>query len=584
MNNLLDLLKYRYKVSEAYTENQHEEIKKCIADYESAEYKRRGLGKVSTQNTVRTVLDSEGRYVIRIPYIFATHESMLASFFDREPDLVFKGRGKDDYDKEEKLKATYQYLIDKTDFSLFMNETAWWFILTGNTYGGAVFKSETKELPILDEMGNTVMGDDGKPLTRQIYVYNDPILNSYDPLKLYFSPESKFKESAKDVPYFFYKSQMEVDEIKNVYGVEVEPDSTIKVELTGLDREEDDIKRATVYFYQGQIPEQFKKEVKNWRYGNIYNCIFTNNKILLKEELNDKTIRLGSWYRIPNQFFGFGIGKTLRELQKEIIIRRSQQIRFADLNAFPKIAVDGTTEIDEKALLDPRVNTVLTYKQNPPQYLTPPPMSQTILGMDEIARRDAQFVSGMLDLTTANQTTTVDTATGQTIFADAAERRIRQGKRQYGRFLREIVILMLKLAQENWDEEKLISITDFDGNTKDITLTKYDLQDIDFDRDIDIDMENISINKDVLRAQAIQMYDRIKDDPLVDRAKVFKKMLRDGFGEQNPDNYLKSEEEMMQEQMGNMAGMEQMPQPQAGGGQIPTDQQSVASSPFQGLM
>lgn len=581
MNNLLDLLKYRFKVAEAFTENQHEEIKRCIADYESTEYKRRGLGKVSSSNTVRTVLDSEGRYVIRIPYIFATHESMLASFFDREPDLVFKGRGKSDYEKEEKIKAAYQYLIDKTDFSLFMNESAWWFILTGNTYGNAVFKSETRELPMLDEMGQPIMGEDGKPMLRQVYVYNDPVLNVYDPLKLYFSPESKFRESAKDIPYFFYKTQMEVDEIKNVYGVEVEPDSTIKVELPGLDKEEDDIKRATVYFYQGQVPEQFRDEVKDWSYGTLYNCIYTNSKILFLERLNDKTIKIGAWYRIPNQFFGFGIGKTLRELQKEIIIRRSQQIRYADLNAFPKIAVDGTTEVDEKALLDPRVNTVLVYKQAAPQYLVPPEMSQTIVAMDELARKDAQFISGMLDLSTGAQQTTVDTATGQTIFADAAERRIRQGKRQFGRYLREIVILMLKLAQENWDEEKLITITDYDGNAKDIMLTKYDLQDIDFDNDLDIDMENISINKDVLRAQAIQMYDRIKDDPLVDRAKIFKKMLREGFNEPNPDNYLKSEDQMMQEQMGMQEGM---PQPQQGMGQIPQDQQSLQNSVMQGLM
>jgi len=582
MNSLLELLKYRYKVSEAHNKNQHEEIKRCIADYEAAEYKRGGLGKVSSSNTVRTVLDSEGRYVIRIPYIFATHESMLASFFDREPDLVFRGRGQDDYEKEEKVKATYQYLIDKTDFPLFMNETAWWFILTGNTYGGAVFKSETKQVPMYDDMGEVMVDENGKELTREVYIYNDPVLNSYDPLKLYFSPEAKFKENASEVPYFFYKAQMEVDEIKNVYGVEVEPDSTIKIELNGVEKDNDDIKRATVYFYQGQIPEKHKKEVKNWKYGNNYNIIYTDNKILLKEEINEKTIRLGSWYRIPNKFYGFGIGKTLRELQKEIIIRRSQQIRFADLNAFPKIAVDGTTEVDEKALLDPRVNTVLVYKEAPPQYLTPPPMSDTILGMDEIARRDAQFVSGMMDLTNAAQSTSVDTATGQTIFADAAERRIRQGKRQFGRFIREVVILMLKLAQENWDEEKLVSITDEDGMSKEMVLTKYDLQDIDFDRDIDVDLENISVNKDVLRAQAIEMYDRIKDDPLVDRAKVFKKMLRDGFNEQNPDNFLKSEEEVMQEQMQEMQQGD-MPKPSPRNGEMPTSQEAVASTPFQNL-
>lgn len=584
MNSLLDLLKYRFKIAESFTEDQHEELSRCIADYETSEYKKGGLGKVSSQNTVRSALDAEGRYVIKIPYIFATHESMLASFFDREPDLVFRGRGQQDFVKEEKIKAAYEYLIDKTDFQLFMNETAWWFILTGNTYGGAIFKSETKELPVLDEMGETSLDENGKPLTRQVYIYNDPIIYSYDPLKLYFSPESKFKENAKEIPYFFYKTQMELDEIKSVYGVDVEADSTIKVDLERSDKEEEDIKRATVYFYQGQIPSQFKKEVKNWDYKAVYNCIFTNGKILFSEQLNDKTLRLGSWYRVPDKFFGFGIGKTLREFQKEMTIRRSQELRFADTNAFPKIAVDGTTEVDEKALLDPRANRVLVYKDKAPQYLLPPEMSNTLVAMDELARKDAQFVSGMLDLSNASQSTSVDTATGQTIFADAAERRIRQGKRQYGRFIREMVILMLKLAQENWDEEKLIRITDSEGNPKDVTLTRQDLADVDFDNDINVDMENISVNKDVLRAQAIQMYDRIKDDPLVDRAKIFKKMLRDGFNEKNPENFLKTEDQLMAEQQGMMPGQGSMPQPSPEGQGIPESQQAVQSSPFQGLM
>lgn len=598
MNTLLDLLKYRFKIAEGFTQEQHKEVERCVDDYECADGKKGALGKVSAQNTVRAAMDSEGRYLIKIPYIFATHESMLASFFDREPDLVFRGRGQQDYQKEEKIKAAYDYIVDKVDFPLFMNESAWWFILTGNAYGGAIFKSETKEVPILDEMGQPQVDETtGKPATRVVYTYNDPIVYSYDPMKLYFSPESKFKENAKEVPYFFFKTQMELDEIKNVYKEEVEADATLKVDMgNSRENEEDaDIKRATVYFYQGQIPETYKKEVKGWRYGAVYSCIFTGTKILHKEILNDKTMRLGAWYRVPNKFFGFGIGKTLREFQKEIMIRRSQQVRFADLNAFPKIAVDMKQEVDDKALLDPRADVVLLYKDKAPSYLVPPEMNQTIVAMDELARKDAQFVSGMMDISSASQSSTVNTATGQTIFADAAERRIRQSKRQYGRFIREMVILLLKLAQENWDEEKMIQITDEEGNQKEILVTKQDLSDIDFDSDIDVDMENVSINKDVLRAQSIELYDRIKDDPLVDRPKVFKYMLRNGFNEKNPENFLKSEEELAMEQMGQQGMMN--PQAQAGmpidGGQgmpspdgspIPQDQQSVASSPFQGLM
>ena len=83
------------------------------------------------------------------------------------------------------------------------------------------------------------------------------------------------------------------------------------------------------------------------------------------------------------------------------------------------------------------------------------------------------------------------------------------------------------------------TITDDDGNNRDITLTGDDFADINFDTDISISFENLSVNKDVVRQQSIVMYDKIKDDPLVNRQKVFKKMLKDGFGEKNPDQFIK---------------------------------------------
>ena len=76
---LLELLKYRLEVAKSFTKEHQEEVERCVADYE---LKRTEVEKLSLLN------NPNKRYEFKIPYIFATHESMLSSMFDRVPDLV----------------------------------------------------------------------------------------------------------------------------------------------------------------------------------------------------------------------------------------------------------------------------------------------------------------------------------------------------------------------------------------------------------------------------------------------------------------------------------------------------------------
>lgn len=557
--DLLELLKYRRQVAEKYTKPFHEEVKACVDSYELAD---------SEKDVLQALLNVNKRYEFRIPYIFATHDSMLSSMFDRVPELVLKGRGLNDDDKGRKVEAAYNYLVDILNIEQFMTTSAWWFILIGFVSANIGWKTESAEYPLLDDAGLPQFDENGEPLTRVEYTYNDPTLETDDPLRMYWSPESKFDERSVRVPYYFREELMELDEVKAVYGKKVDADATLKID--GLsDSDRDDIKRARVYFYYGTIPEDNKKDVKDWVYNKYYHIVFTNNVVLHKEVLDIPKCSVGRWHGIPTRFFGFGIARLLREFQKELSIRRGQQVRYADLAAFPKIAIEETSKVDENSLLDPRAQPVLTYRDKAPEYLVPPDMSQTVMIAEQKAREDAQFVSGMLDLSKgAQDSTVVKTAYGQSMFAEAAEKRIKQAKRQFARYYKDVVIKLLKLAQQNWDDEKLLSITDNDG-TSFVSVSKEDLSDIDFDKDIDIDLESISVNKDVIRAQAIELYNMTKDDPLIKRDMLFKDLLRFGFDKKNPEQYIDQSalEQMNNPQMaaepaGSVAPEEQpMPQP-----------------------
>lgn len=541
--NLHSLLKSRLSIAKAFTKDWQDNLKGWVKDYEANDANDvNNLISLSYEETINK------RYQFTIPLIFTNVEGMRASMFDRVPDLIIKGRGKMDKEKATKIEATYDYLVDKLDLESFQVTSAWWYILAGMTSSHAEFKSTTREVPLLDDMGTPQFDEAGDPLTRLEYIYNDPVLEIDDPSKIYWSPESEFSIEADTVPYKIKEMQMSVQEVKRLYDKTVEANTEISV--TGFKSDEKsktDTQRVTVYIYYGLIPEENKAEVKGWEYDKPFYIVFTDKVNLYKEKIEseDKGCRIAKWYGVPTKFFGFGIGKILKPFQLEKSIRRGQQLRYGDVASFPKMAIknDGVNEVDTKALADPRQLPFVTYTSEAPSYITPPPLPDVMSQLEQKADQDAQQASGMLDISQgAQQSTTVDTATGQTIFAEAAEKRIRLAKKMFGKYYRSVVILLFKLCQMYWEEEKLMTITDEQGNSQDITVTKEDLSDIDFDKDIDVDVDSITINKDILREQAIALYDKVKDDPLIDRQMVFKEMLRQGFAIKNPETYLKDTE------------------------------------------
>lgn len=557
-SDLLGLLTKRLNIAKKYTENFHDEVKRCVKDYELE----------SSKSLVDQVNNINARYEFKIPYIQATHESYMASIFNRPPDLIIRNRGKYDEEKQKKILATYEYLKDKLDLATFTHETAHWFVLTGWTSAHASFVSEIEEVDGQDpETGEPLLDEMGEVIKVTNYKYNDPVITVGDPLREYFSPESEFSIDGKKIPHSFRSAKMSVDEIEKVYGVKVAPDSELDVDVEDDAKDRGDLERATVYFYYGTLPSSHKSAVKEvtWDADRLYYFIFTKSKVLHAEAINEKPCRYQRWYHTPNKFFGYGLGKTLRESQMELNIRRGQQIKYADLLSNPKLAYEIGTEIDLSAWQDPRATVGAGYKENPPQWIAPPPISETVMLAEQKAREDAQFISGLLDLNKgAQDAVTVKTATGQSIFAQAAERKVERVKQLYFHFYKSMVIYLLKLCRDNWEEEKLVYITDEDPVTGneiafEMKITAQDLSDIDLDSDIDFDVENISVNKDALRAQSIELYDMAKQEMFVDRKKMFKKLLREVWNEKNPDQFIL--DPMAQQQQDMEMGMGMPPAP-----------------------
>ena len=541
--NLHQLLKSRLELAKKFTKDFHDDAKLSVKDYKADKFDgwaNEALGYDELAHSIKY------RYRYTSPLIFTTHEAMTASLFDQPPSLIIKQRGEDDYDNGEIIQAAYEYLVDKLGMEYVMTDAAWWFILIGYAAGHVSYKNDSDEVPIYDEITGEQMTDEmGQAMTRMIYKWDDPIVEIGDPFKEYYSPESKYSVKGDKIPYYFIKKLMDVEEIKQVYKKTVEADAVLEVsdKSEADDIQESDVQRAKTWFYYGEIPRSNRGEVPDWRAGAEYFIVMTEKKIVHKERIPEKYCRLLKWYGPPNEFFGFGIGKVLRQFQQEKSIRRGQQVRYADVAAYPKILIPAGVDYDPKVMNDPRANVSLVYDgESAPSYLSPPDLSNVLTITEEAADRDAQQASGMMDISAAKQESTIKTATGQSIFAEAAERRMRKAKKIFVQWYKELMVLVLKQAQQNWEESKITSITGEDGKRIEIELSRDSLKDIDFDRDVDIDPETVSVNKDVLRAQAVELYNMAKDDPQVDRKSLFKDLIKDGFGKSDPDRYVKDAE------------------------------------------
>lgn len=542
-SNLLKLLNSRKDRAEKFTSDEF--IQRVKDDIDAYEAKMPGINDilgVNSSKRLQTALNYRYNYVI--PMIFTNTEAAKASLFERLPDLIIKGRGKNDEAKSELIEAIYEYLKDKLDLDTFAWQAAHWFILSGFVSATIGFNSQSKKNEVYNEDETPMIDEEtGEVIIEEEFTEDDPTIGVDNPLRTFFAPDSEFDVDAKKVPYKVWWAALDTSEIKEKYGKDVEANYQ---EEFATGKEDDDIKkdcnRVKTYFYCGTVPEEYKDDVESWQPNKIYYIIFTPQEVLHTEEKERKNFKICRWYANPTDFFGYGFGKIGAPFQKEKSVRVGQRIRFADIAAYPKYTVknDGKNKIDVNSLKDPRENLVLFYETDAPGLLQPGNLAGVVSEAEQSADSDAQSAFGLLDLASgAQESSTVDTATGQTIFAEASQRRIKHAKRIFMKFYRACVIELFKQCQDNWSNDKVLKITDEDGVTEDVIVNAADLQDIDFDHDIEINAESVSVNKDVVRQQMIELYDKVKDDPIIDRKIIFKDMLRKGFEINDPDRYIK---------------------------------------------
>ena len=564
--DLITLLNSRRKIAEKFGKKWVDNVKKWNKDY-----------KIETllENKIEG-LDNQ----MQIPYIFSTVESGLPAMFETMPDIVMKQRGKLDRDFTDFTAKVWNYIKDITDIEVKIEEAGINFLVTGlaGAKYGWIFETQevndTQQVQITNPDGSPALHPETQqPLTQEVNnkvnmpIKDIPFIKILSYKEIHFSPESKFTIDDEEnlIPYLVITAIRGKEEIEADFDVKLEDSDLESLDLKEIssdlspDNDKDfvssDLKRGKQHEYYGILPKNLvPKELQDaWSPTKVYYAVFLSGKVIKQpEEIGKKPVILQMNYGLPTEFFPFGEPKVIRELEQDVSLGRSRIADVRDKQG-TKIAIPQGTEVDEQALKRSKDFVIMRFVGGqPPQYIVPPPISDSILVALQQSREDIQMASAQLDIARGGGSNTqIDTATGQKMFADATDKRIGRKRQKLARFIKAFAKNILILCAMNWDIEAFVNITDVDQ--AEIEKNQYieKLKNLGREYDIEIDVESMNSNKQMMAAQSIALYREVKDDPLIVREEVLKFAMKAGFNVPDADRFIKTPDMLAKEAKGS---------------------------------
>lgn len=389
---------------------------------------------------------------IKYPLLFGAYDNFQSVLTSTPPQVVITSDDNNDF-----LKTIYwRGIIDQQKRDLYLDDLKYEFVQSFIVTGKSVYK--VGRMTETGEVEKEVKGPDGKSLvksTSEVVLKNKSFVTVVDPRRVWVSPETRYTGPilGEECPYIIEEMIKTPEYLEDRYDVKIEEDEKEYVTSDDYDGEEkseqtedskDDQKRVRLFAYYGVYQ-------KDGKYYTNYECLFTKKQKIKERELPYDHGKKPYIYLLNfRKFFkakAMGALDAVLDLDQEYNEHMNRIRTYIRRMVNPKWAKTKGAKVDEAALIDPDVGTIVTESTpNAFRPLVPPPIDGSIFEKASAVENLFQFLSSVTYGQSALKQ--VGTATGQEIASQGADTKTSRMVRLLERGHEELLTMLLQLEQQ----------------------------------------------------------------------------------------------------------------------------------------
>jgi hypothetical protein len=381
------------------------------------------------------------------------------------------------------VKYWVDYLLYNNDFDRLVAECAQAAYIMGEAYvlslwnpnKGEVHADWKKEevaakeekrqprLPLLDEEGNQMLGENGEPLWIEKAVYTGDVeLKLGTPLNVIVQSCGDFYEAE----YFFYEEYRYIDELKALYK---DKKDQIKADgqddgldkwrsAAGLPSTREKNKVLVRHFYQKSSPF-----LASGRY-----VISTRHAVLENKPLPDRQSELPisrlTDIDIPGVQRGLSFYTHGKSINATINDLTSMARRNCIVMAHPRWVVPRGSLVKKDALGND-ITTIEFTGPTPPRIEAPPPMSTELNTIRESLKQDLQTILGVFDISRGQVPPNIRSALALQLVDEQEDQRANSSVAKHAALIRDVIQKAIDVAAAYYepDDKRLIPIVGRDN-------------------------------------------------------------------------------------------------------------------------
>ncbi|KKL13214.1 hypothetical protein LCGC14_2528010, partial [marine sediment metagenome] len=300
-----------------------------------------------------------------------------------------------------------------------------------------------------------------KDTEEEITIKDEPFVEWVDPATIYVSPDAK---NLDDSPFVIQELVQPLNKVKN----------------NPMYRNTKDLK-ATRKMSKDYTPKEYTDDDKKTYLDKVvlYEIYLRDTReIITLAEGHDKELSIKKFpyrfdtfhpfedvenYRIPGFFYAFGEAKPILHQQKEIDKIRTRQIQYG--KRFARVILHTkSAQLTDNALKDLMAGKDGTLVEvgniEGVQVLEYPDISRDTATQESAIKKDIQEITGVSEYQRASLPSTQRTATETNAIQSGSEARPNEKLRKMEEFMARIARKLIALAQQYYDADRIIRITD----------------------------------------------------------------------------------------------------------------------------